>query len=273
MYHQVAATQLRLRIKRACTSNEAREQSAQMARARFSREASQLVKALAQCGSPFLQSSSASVSIRQLEYAFTAREAMFRVTDLSKLLSSAEAEPLSLTEAQTLLNSPLLDVLCSILSRLQWVQFAELNELDALESPMRGLFSVTCTVDLIVELLRTWYRVQSPSDTVIARQYTFDRYGRIEEERSALRLLGQAHLFHCTCRFQIAIAFVHKAVMGLAAATTAIARTGARAHAGNLALAKTALSLQQARVCSAQVDSNANIAHLPANGKPASTLR
>ena len=154
------------------------------------------MEALAQCGSPFLQSSRASVSVRQLEYAFTAREAIFRVTDLSKLLDSARAEPLSLTEAQTLLNSPLLDMLCSILSRLQWMQFAELNELDALESPMRGLFSVTCTLDCIIELLRTWSHVQSPSDTVIARQYTFDRYGHIDEERSALRLLGQAHLFH-----------------------------------------------------------------------------
>lgn len=91
------------------------------------------------------------------------------------------------------------------------------------------------------------------------------------EKRSPLKL-GQAHLFHCH-RFQIALSFVPRAVVGLAETAAPIARTGARAHAGYLAMAKAALSIQQARVCSAQVDSTADIAHLPAHGKPARVLK
>lgn len=171
---------------RSCASSQpapaTRAQSAQRihACARFSREVSQLVEALAQCGSQFLPSSRAGISIRELEYAFTAREAVFRVTDLAKLLDSARAEPLSLTEARTLLSSPLLDMLCSILSRLEWMQFC--TELEALESPMRGLFLVTSTLDCITELLRTWSRVQPVSDTMTAVKETFERYGRTARE-------------------------------------------------------------------------------------------
>ena len=72
----------------------------------------------------------------------------------------------------------------------------------------------------------------------------------LHEKRSALKL-GQAHLLHCH-RFQIALPIVPPVVVALTRTTTAIARTGARAHAGNLALAKATLSLQQASVTSRQ---------------------
>ena len=146
-----------------------------MACERFSREVSQFVEALAQCGSPFLQLSKAEISISQFEHAFAARESIFHVTGLAGLLESARAQPLSLTEARTLLNSPLLDTLCNVLSRLQWQQFC--TELDHLESPMRGLFLVTSALDCLIALLRTWSRVQPDSHMMIAVDETFERYG------------------------------------------------------------------------------------------------
>ena len=133
-----------------------------MPRPQLCRYAAQLLRALEACGPPFLQSSTAAISVSQLEAYATRRAFLNLTTEMSHPLRAADAEPLSLTEARALCNGRLTDALCSILSRLPWKDFC--TNTDALATHGSGFMLSSCALDCLSELLFAAHRVQPNTD-------------------------------------------------------------------------------------------------------------
>ena len=146
-----------------------------MAFAAFRRSVEQRAKALEECGSHFSQSSGADISVSQIEHIPT-NEAFHRLTNLPFQLRLIEDEPLSLTEARMLYDSCLLDLLCSILNRMQWTQLC--NRLEDPIAAGSGFAAAGCALRCIQALLQAWSRVKPP-DAKVARLETFGRYYRV----------------------------------------------------------------------------------------------
>ena len=144
-----------------------------MARAQLRRQAAQLIKALEAHGHPFLQSSKADISVSQLEEP-SVLNVLHRLMALPDQLGLTREElSLSLTEAQTLYRSAILDTLCSLLSRLQWTQFC--SRLDELATSGKGILTASQASECVYELLRVWRRVEPPSNAT-AMLEVFGRY-------------------------------------------------------------------------------------------------
>ena len=95
----------------------------------FRRLAVQLNSVLETRGRPLLQSGSALILVSQFEQLFSG-DAAERLRDLPVLLRGArrEKDPLTLSEARTILNCCLLDTLCSMLEKLQWSQICSRSD-------------------------------------------------------------------------------------------------------------------------------------------------
>ena len=143
-----------------------------MATPQLIRQAAHFAKALEARGSPFLQSSTAAISVSQLEQPLTSRIFLHLTTELSNLLRAAAEEPLSLAEARALYGCQLTDMLCSILGRLPWTDFC--NDTDAIATHGKGFMLGGCAIDCLHGLLHTALRVQPDLDT--ARLEIYGRY-------------------------------------------------------------------------------------------------
>ena len=138
----------------------------------FCRHTEQLVEALGADRRLLALSSSAEISVSQLE---AEKDIFSSITKLSSNLHLVVSLPLSLTEARALYASSLLDTLQKILSRLQWRQFC--SQLDALAAEGRGLLLAGCALSCVVELFHAWHRVQPSSDAhKTAQLEAFGRY-------------------------------------------------------------------------------------------------
>ena len=221
----------------------------------FCRLSVQLNSALKTRGGPILHPANAEISVKQFETLIT-RDVSKRLEDLSALLRMAHSgeEPLSLTVARTVYSGCLQDTLCSVLGRLQWRQFC--TQADAIATNGRGCMLADCALDCVFEALSSWEHVQPSSDAETAKSDVFARYTFLQD--SSAHHLSCTGLVNCcvVSRFQSLAPFVHQTVLALIGIKAAVAQAGARAHAGNLVLAKLTSSLQKARPASAQAQSS-----------------
>lgn len=204
----------------------------------FRRLAVQLNGVLETRGRPLLQPGSAGISFRQFEQLFS-RDVAERLEDLPVLLHGArrEKDPLTLTEARTILNCCLLDTLCSVLEKLQWSQIC--SQSDAISKKRGCMMLADCALDCISEALFIYERVQPSSCVDTARAEAFGRY----HSRDALTAcrFNQAQAV-VVPRFQSVGPFLHKIVVSLAGV---LAHVGGQAHAGILVLAKITSTVQE----------------------------
>ena len=215
-----------------------------MARQQLRREAAKLIKVLEARGHPFLQSSKADISVSELEEP-SILNALQRLTALPYLLGfMGEGRSLSLTEAQGLYQSTILDTLCSVLSRLKWTDFC--MQLHHIPANGRGFAHAGRCLDCVYELLAVWRRVQPPSDVEASQLEIFGRYVRMALA-SFFRNSDRVQLVNnCTTpRFQSCVLhFLHRTIVGLADITAAVGKTGERAHVGYLIISKLTSSVQ-----------------------------
>ena len=116
--------------------------------------------------------SCAEVSVSQLEQY---KDLFDCIIDLTVRLHLVGKVPLSLTEARALYQSCLLDMLCTVLGRLQWRQICD--QLDALHLESRGCVLAGRALSCVAELFHAWCRVEfATEDRQIAQQETFGRY-------------------------------------------------------------------------------------------------
>ena len=141
----------------------------------FRRLAVQLNSVLETRGRPLLQSGSALILVSQFEQLFSG-DAAERLRDLPVLLRGArrEKDPLTLSEARTILNCCLLDTLCSMLEKLQWSQICSRS--DAVSRKRGCMMLADSALDCVYEALFTYECVQPSSHIEIARAEAFGRY-------------------------------------------------------------------------------------------------
>ena len=138
----------------------------------FSKKTKQLIKALEACGRHFSASSKAQISVSQFKKLLR-KDTLFCLLHLPTLQHLAGDRPLSLTEARALYDSPILDSVCSILSRLTWREFG--NRLDEVANVDGEFIAAGRALDCVIELLHARERVQPSRDAKIAWQESFSR--------------------------------------------------------------------------------------------------
>ena len=172
LYASLKAQKGRLRYHPAVAVRTSAQHTERMATPQFIRQAAHLAKTLEARGPAFSPSSTAAISVSQLEQPLTSRVFLHLTTELSNLLRAVSEEPLSLTEARALYGSQLTDTLCSILGRLPWKDFC--NDTDSLTTHGKGFMLGGCAIDCLHGLLQTAHRVQQSNDA--ARLEIYGRY-------------------------------------------------------------------------------------------------
>ena len=239
---RTAATAFHTSAKRAGLKTDRMEWSGYCA---FRRFAVQLNGVLETRGRPLLQPGSAKISLRQFEQLFSGDVAE-RLRDLPVLLRGARRaeDPLTLSEARTILSCCLLDTLCSVLEKLQWSQIS--SQSDSVSKKRGSMMLADCALDCLNEALFTYECVQPSSHIEIARAEAFGRY-HFRVALTACKFDQAQKAVWCLNRFQTVGPFLTSIILALAGTT---AQVSGQAHAGILMLAKiTSTVLQVGHFC------------------------